>query len=230
MTITRFTFSRNELKDLLKTDIVPTVLANTWNSVVVNRQIASPHLSIFDSIRRTEYMVRLLQQGDAGETVYHGSESYLSPNDRRDGKAYYQISTGYSFKRIGHLSLGGMRPGTIAVPEAVGVLTPGFGFPTKQGLETVEAGQVYFDYSKSPSIDVWFAMDRDALTLQEPKTRESAAAALRILGDAILSIQNGVDVDFAMLRKRLISDAGLQEAPATSPYVVAKQRKLALES
>lgn len=202
------TFTQMELADFLEHDAIPGKLQNLWNSLVVNRQINSPYLMPWDSVRRTEFMVRLIQQGEE-ETIYRGDKSNRMAYDLKPNATYIDVSTGYSFSRKGNLTIGVNRTGIIPRPDAIGVLPPGPFFPTQVGVKQIEALKVCFDYNDRSAIRVSFDMYH--LGLRNPETNEQAVSALRIIGNTVGRIKQGQSIDFAVLRRRLIDEAGLSE-------------------
>jgi hypothetical protein len=209
----QFFASREELIELLGVDVVPNTLANAWNSLIVWRQIGSPYLMPWDSIRRTEYMTRSVQQGQE-EKVYHGNQANLAPNGRRNNSGYYEVTSGIGLedKRTISLELGMNTSGIIAVPEAVGVVTPGFGFPMKAGVASYEALRVWVDYKDQKEIEVSFSAE-DYLRVGRPTTTKQMTEALKAVGEVMADIREDRKPDFMALKTKLIDEVGLEELP-----------------
>ncbi|MEM8833919.1 MAG: hypothetical protein AAGB32_05205 [Pseudomonadota bacterium] len=206
-----FHATRKELTDLLGVDVVPKTLANIWNSLIVWKQIDSPFLMPWDSIRRTEFMTRSTQQGKE-ERVYHGDQANLSPNDKRINTGYYEITSGIGSQKSISLELGMNASGIIGVPEAVGVVSPGAFFPMKEGVRNYEALRVWVDYADQKAMKVSVSL-KDYLRVGNPTTTTQMTATLRAIGEVMQDIREDRKPDFMALREKLITEVGLEDLP-----------------
>ena len=217
----QFTYSQVELKELMGADILPGRLQNTWNSLVVNIQIASLHLMPWHSVARTEFMTRLWQAGDEGFSIYHGDQTNLMPNDLVENTSHIKITTGIGFSRSGCLDIGVARTGTIAVPECIGVTPRGPFFPMKVGQREHRALRIWFDFEDRSAVSLSFSLnDMGKLNVTNPETKEQTDQTLCLIGKAMQKIKDGEELDFVSLKHDLIEKVGLKSTGEIAPELV----------
>ena len=208
----KFKKSRRELKDLMGFDPVPNTLSNLVNSLIVNQQIGSLDLMPWDSVARTEYMIRLWQDGPRSKT-FHGEKGNLLPLSLKENGKYVTVDSGFGFKPSLALEIGVARPGKIANPHMIGKIPPNPIFPQSDGLKKHAALTLWVDYADKDNMTLQLSLDNfgKGLNLTSPQNDFEMDTALKLIGQTINDIIDGEDVDFAELREALIQHAGLAE-------------------